>query len=128
MVDNQELDKTIEELEAEVLGELEESSEINEEDTAPMKKGTWHQKNKKQFQMTDATGKTDVGGGKPEGKVQKDATKAVNNPATAIGKKASAQGQKEISGDAQQKGEGAPDKMDTPNDGMSKVAKATRCW
>ena len=39
MADNQELDKTIEELEAEVLGELEESSEINEEDTAPMKKG-----------------------------------------------------------------------------------------
>ena len=53
----------------------------------------------------------------------KDATKAVNDPATAIGKKPSAQA-KEISGDAQQKGEGAPDKMDTPNDGMSKVTKA----
>ena len=42
------------------------------------------------------TGKTDVGGGKPEGKVQKDATKAVNDPATAIGKKASAQNVKKF--------------------------------
>ena len=91
-----------------------------------MKKGAWHQKNKKQFQMTKATLVRQMSVvERPEGKVQKDATKAVNDPATAIGKKASAQG-KEISGDAQQKGEGA-DKMDTPNDGMSKVAKAF-CW
>ena len=122
MADNQELDKTIEELEAEVLGELEESSEINEEDTAPMKKGAMASEKQEAVPSDGATGKADVGGGKPEGKVQKDATKAVNDPADAIGKKASAQA-KEVSGDAQQKGEGAPMKMDTPNDGMSKVAK-----
>ena len=122
MADNQELDKTIEELEAEVLGELEESSELNEMDTAPMKKGAMASEKQEAVPSDGATGKADVGGGKPEGKVQKDATKAVNDPADAIGKKASAQA-KEVSGDAQQKGEGAPDKMDTPNDGMSKVAK-----
>ena len=87
MADNQELDKTIEELEAEVLGELEESSEINEEDTAPMKKGAMASEKQEAVPNDGATGKADVGGGKPEGKVQKDATKAVNDPADAIGKK-----------------------------------------
>ena len=74
------------------------------------------------------TGKADVGGGKPEGKVQKDATKAVNNFLLLQLVKKHLHKRKEISGDAQQKGEGAADKMDTPNDGMSKVAKAARCW
>ena len=101
MPDNQELDKTIEELEWVVLGELEESAEINEEDTAPMKKCAMPSEKQDPVPNDGSTGKTDVGGGKPEGKVQKDATNAVNDPATAIGKKPSAINQETY--DAQQK-------------------------
>ena len=99
------LDKTIEELEAEVLGELEEANGAD----APMKNAAKAEK-QEAVPSDGATGKADVGGAKPEGKVQKDATKAVNDPADAIGKKASAQA-KEVSGDAQQKSEGKPDAM-----------------
>jgi hypothetical protein len=42
-----------------------------------------------------------------------------SGPGTQAGKKA-----KEASGDAAQKGEGKPDKIDTPNDGEKKVAKS----
>ena len=84
-----ELDKTIEELEAEVLDELEEANGAD----APMKSAAPAEKVKMEKDYED-TGKAVVD---PE---QKDA------PAKKVAAKA-----KEVSGDAAQKGEGAPDKM-----------------
>jgi len=85
-----ELDKTIEELEAEVLGELEEA---NGQD-APMKSAAPADKIDTSKSDYEDTGKAVVD---PE---QKD------SPAKKIAAKA-----KEVGGDAQQKGEGKPDKM-----------------
>jgi hypothetical protein len=97
-----ELDKTIEELEAEVLSELEEANGAD----APMKSaGKADPMDKSEAEVQD-TGNPVV---KPD---QKDA------PSKKTVAKA-----KEIGGDAQQKGEGKPDSMDTGNDGMKKVAK-----
>ena len=85
-----ELDKTIEELEAEVLGELEEA---NGQD-APKKSAAPADKIDTSKSDYEDTGKAVVD---PE---QKD------SPAKKIASKA-----KEVGGDAQQKGEGKPDKM-----------------
>ena len=100
-----ELDKTIEELEAEVLDELEEAS------SDPMQK---LKTNKEDGKMTA------ISNAKPEGKVQTDATKAVNDPDDALGAKAAKATKKDTT--IPQKG--AQDKMDTPNDGMKKTAKS----
>ena len=101
-----ELDKTIEELEAEVLDELEEANGAD----APKK----------------SAGKADPMD-KVEGEVQ-DTGKAVvspdqkDSPAKKVAAKA-----KEVSSDAQQKGEGKPDKMDKPKakaDGTGATSKS----
>ena len=105
-----EIEKTIEELEAEVLSELEEANGAD----AP-KKGA--AKAEPQLKASDASSVT------PGGEVQ-DMGPAVTSPTdksgpgTQAGKKA-----KEASGDAAQKKEGKADSMDTPNDGQKKVAK-----
>jgi len=105
-----EIEKTIEELEAEVLSELEEANGAD----AP-KKGA--AKAEPQLKASDASKDT------PGGEVQ-DMGTAVTAPTdkssagTQAGKKA-----KEASGDAAQKKEGKPDSMDKPNDGEKKVAK-----
>jgi len=97
-----ELDKTIEELEAEVLSELEEA---NGQD-APMKSaGKPDPMDKSEAEVVD-TGAPVVSPTQKDAAAKKLAAKA-----------------KEIGGDAQQKGEGKPDSMDTGNDGMKKVAK-----
>ena len=90
-----ELDKTIEELEAEVLDELEEANGAD----APMKSAT------KPDPMDKVKGKT------PGGEIE-DTGAAVVDPEQkdAPVKKVAAKA-KEVTGDAQQKGEGAPDKM-----------------
>ena len=90
-----ELDKTIEELEAEVLDELEEANGAD----APMKSAV------KAEPMDKVKGKT------PGGEVE-DTGAAVVDPMQkdAPAKKVAAKA-KEVTGDAQQKGEGAPDKM-----------------
>ena len=90
-----ELDKTIEELEAEVIAELEEGAH-----DAP-KKGATASEPMKKKPSDGATGEEDIGGSTP--------TKV--SPPT--GKDAS-KSSKEVSGDAQQKGEGKPDKMQKP--------------
>ena len=90
-----ELDKTIEELEAEVIAELEEGAH-----DAP-KKGAVPSEPMKKKKGDGATGEEDIGGSTP--------TKV--SPPT--GKDAS-KSSKEIGGDAQQKGEGKPDKMQKP--------------
>ena len=90
-----ELDKTIEELEAEVIAELEEGAH-----DAP-KKGAVASEPMKKKPSDGATGEEDIGGSTP--------TKV--SPPT--GKDAS-KSSKEIGGDAQQKGEGKPDKMQKP--------------
>jgi hypothetical protein len=100
-----ELDKTIEELEAEVLDELEEAS------SDPMQK---LKKNKEDGNMTA------ISNAQPEGKVQTDATKAVNDPDDALGAKAAKATKKDTT--IPQKG--GQDKMDAPNDGMKKTAKS----
>tara|TARA_B100000795_G_scaffold264822_1_gene245819 strand:- start:94 stop:1392 length:1299 start_codon:yes stop_codon:yes gene_type:complete len=97
-----ELDKTIEELEAEVIGELEEA---NGQD-APMKSAAAADK------MDTVDGEVEDTGAPVTSPSQKD------SPAKKIASKV-----KQVSGDAQQKSQGAPDKMDTPNDGQKKVAK-----
>jgi len=87
-----EIDKTIEELEAEVVAELEEGNGAD----APKKNATAAEPMKKK--PTDgATGEADLGGSKPEKADDK------NLGAKGAGK--------EVSGDAQQKSEGKPDKM-----------------
>ena len=105
-----ELEKTIEELEAEVLSELEEqSADAPKKGAAPAEPA---------LKASDASSVT------PGGEVQ-DMGPAVTSPTdksgpgTQAGKKA-----KETSGDAAQKKEGKPDSMDTPNDGQKKVAKS----
>ena len=96
-----ELDKTIEELEAEVLAELEEAED-------PAKKGA-----------TPAEPQKKVKGSTPGGEVQ-DTGAAVVDPEQkdAPAKKTAAKA-KEVSGDAQQKGEGAPDKMAKVKEGYT---------
>ena len=76
-----ELDKTIEELEAEVLAELEEAEDPAKKGAAPAEKSG------KIDKVTPGGEVQDIGGSKPEAKVEKDATKAVNDPDDAIGKK-----------------------------------------
>ena len=105
MADN-ELDKTIEELEAEVLAELEEA---NGQD-APAKSGAPADKMDKVEGEVQDTGKAVVD---PE---QKDA------PAKKVVAKA-----KEVSGEKSQKGEGKPEKMDKPkakDDGTGATSKS----
>jgi len=105
-----EIEKTIEELEQEVISELEEANGAD----AP-KKGSAPAE--PQLKASDASSVT------PGGEVQ-DMGPAVTSPTdksgpgTSAGKKA-----KEASGDAAQKSEGKPDSVDTPNDGAKKVAK-----
>ena len=105
-----EIEKTIEELEAEVLSELEEqAADAPKKGAAPAEPA---------LKASDASSVT------PGGEVQ-DMGPAVTSPTdksgpgTQAGKKA-----KEASGDAAQKKEGKADTMDTPNDGMKKVAKS----
>ena len=105
-----ELEKTIEELEAEVLSELEEqSADAPKKGAAPAEPA---------LKASDASSVT------PGGEIQ-DMGPAVTSPTdksgpgTQAGKKA-----KEASGDAAQKKEGKPDSMDKPNDGEKKVAKS----
>jgi len=97
-----ELDKTIEELEAEVLSELEEANGAD----APMK----------------SAGKPDKMD-KAEGEVQ-DTGKAVVEPTQgeAPAKKVAAAA-KQVTGDAAQKSAGKADSMDKPNDAEKKAAK-----
>ena len=103
-----EIEKTIEELEAEVLSELEEQADAPKKGAAPAEPA---------LKASDASSVT------PGGEVQ-DMGPAVTSPTdksgpgTQAGKKA-----KEASGDAAQKSEGKPDSIDTPNDGEKKVAK-----
>jgi hypothetical protein len=105
-----EIEKTIEELEAEVLSELEEANGAD----AP-KKGAASAE--PALKASDASSVT------PGGEVQ-DMGPAVTSPTdksgpgTSAGKKA-----KEVKGDAAQKSEGKPDSGDSPNDGQKKVAK-----
>jgi len=90
-----ELDKTIEELEAEVLAELEEAED-------PAKKGALPAEKSDLKDESEDTGPAVVD------PMQKDA------PAKKVAAKA-----KEISGDAAQKGEGAPDKMAKVKEGYT---------
>ena len=88
-----EIDKTIEELEQEVIAELEEGNGAD----APKKGATAAEPMKKK--PTDgATGEEEIGGSTPD---------KVDPPKGQDAAKSS----KEVSGDAQQKGEGKPDKM-----------------
>ena len=87
-----ELEQTIEELEAEVLAELEEASDAQTKGAAPAE-------GKKKIDAVTPGGETEDGGAPV---VEPDAKKS---PTDVAGKKA-----KEVSGDAQQKGEGSPDK------------------
>jgi len=96
-----ELDKTIEELEAEVLAELEEASQPDDSG------GKADGPNKVKKNAEDGS-EEDLGGAKPEAKVEKGADE--DRPEKAIGKKAAAEGD-EVSGDAQQKNEGKPQKL-----------------
>ena len=98
-----ELDKTIEELEAEVLGELDEANGAD----APMKSAGAADK------MDSIKGEVEDTGAPVTDPEQKD------SPAKKIASKV-----KQVSGDAQQKSQGAADKMDTPNDGLKKTAKS----
>jgi len=103
-----EIEKTIEELEQEVISELEEAADAPKKGAAP---------SEPQLKASDASSVT------PGGEVQ-DMGPAVTSPTdksgpgTSAGKKA-----KEASGDDAQKSEGKPDSVDTPNDGKKKVAK-----
>ena len=105
-----EIEKTIEELEAEVLSELEEANGAD----APKKGAAKADPTLKASEASNVT---------PGGEVQ-DMGPAVTSPSdksgpgTQAGKKA-----KEKQGDAAQKGEGKADSADTPNDGEKKVAK-----
>ena len=89
-----EIDKTIEELEAEVIAELEEGNGAD----AP-KKGATAAEPMKKKPSDGATGEEEIGGSTPD---------KVDPPKGQDAAKSS----KEVSGDAQQKGEGKPDKMD----------------
>ena len=101
-----ELDQTIEELEAEVLAELEEIEEANGAD-AP-KKGA-----------LPAEGQKKTKGSTPGGEVEDTGAAVVDpNQKDAPAKKLAAKA-KEVSGDAQQKGEGSPDKMKKMKEGYT---------
>ena len=105
-----ELEKTIEELEAEVLSELEEqSADAPKKGAAPAEPA---------LKASDASSVTPGGEIQDMGPAVTSPTEA-SGPGTQAGKKA-----KEASGDAAQKKEGKPDSMDTPNDGQKKVAKS----
>ena len=105
-----EIEKTIEELEAEVLTELEEqSADAPKKGAAPAEP---------QLKASDASKVTPGGEVQDMGPAVTSPTDA-SGPGTQAGKKA-----KEASGAAAQKGEGKPDKIDTPNDGEKKVAKS----
>ena len=105
-----ELEKTIEELEAEVLSELEEqSADAPKKGAAPAEPA---------LKASDASSVTPGGEVQDMGPAVTSPTQA-SGPGTQAGKKA-----KEASGDAAQKKEGKPDSMDTPNDGQKKVAKS----
>ena len=93
-----EIDKTIEELEAEVIAELEEGNGAD----AP-KKGATAAEPMKKKPSDGATGEEDIGGSTPS---------KVSPPTGASASKSS----KEVSGDEQQKGEGKPDKMQKAKD------------
>ena len=96
-----ELEKTIEELEAEVLAELEEASQ-------PDDSGGKADGPKKVKKNAEDDSEEDLGGATPEAKVEAGADE--DRPEKAIGKKAAAEGD-EVSGDAQQKSEGKPQKI-----------------
>ena len=98
MADTNELDKTIEELEAEVLDELEEANGAD----AP-KKSAGKPDKAESVPSDGATGSTQDTGNPVVDPKQKDA------PAKKVTASA-----KEVSGQKPQKGEGAPDKMDKP--------------
>ena len=98
-----ELDKTIEELEAEVLGELEEA---NGQD-APMKSAAPADKIDTSKAEYEDTGAAVVSPDQKDSAAKKIVAKA-----------------KQVSGDVAQKSAGRADSMDTPNDGMAKVAKS----
>ena len=103
-----EIEKTIEELEAEVLSELEEqSADAPKKGAAPAEPA---------LKASDASSVTPGGEVQDMGPAVTSPTQA-SGPGTQAGKKA-----KEASGDAAQKKEGKPDSMDTPNDGQKKVA------
>ena len=105
-----EIEKTIEELEAEVLSELEEqSADAPKKGAAPAEPA---------LNASDASSVTPGGEIQDMGPAVTSPTQA-SGPGTQAGKKA-----KEASGDAAQKKEGKPDSMDTPNDGQKKVAKS----
>ena len=111
MADTNELDKTIEELEAEVLDELEEANGAD----APKKSAGAPDKGEK-APNDGATGATQDTGKPVVDPEQKEA------PAKKVIAKA-----KEVSGQAPQKGEGAPDKMDKPKakaDGTGATSKS----
>ena len=101
-----ELDKTIEELEAEVLAELEEIEEANGAD-AP-KKGA-----------LSAEGQKKVKGSTPGGEVEDTGAPVVDPEQKDAPAKKVAASAKEISGDKAQKGEGSPDKMKKMKEGYT---------
>jgi hypothetical protein len=96
-----ELEKTIEELEAEVLAELEEASQ-------PDDSGGKADGPKKVKGNSEDGSEEDLGGATPEAKVEAGADE--DRPEKSIGKKAAASAD-EVSGDEQQKSEGKPQKM-----------------
>tara|TARA_B100001250_G_scaffold412717_1_gene444675 strand:- start:14478 stop:15842 length:1365 start_codon:yes stop_codon:yes gene_type:complete len=107
-----ELDKSIEELEQEVLRELEESDDVSQIKKQDVKTKKSSEPSAGGGQAAEAmdenpedSGKEDLGGATPEAKVEKGADEDRNEK--AIGKKASGSA-KEISGDAPQKSEGKP--------------------
>jgi hypothetical protein len=105
-----ELEQTIEELEAEVLAELDEASD------AQTKGAATAEPIKKVGKETPKGETEDLGGAKPEAKVEKGADE--DRKEKAIGKKA-ADSADEVSGDAQQKGAGkadAPQKLAAGDD------------
>jgi len=105
-----ELEQTIEELEAEVLAELEEASD------AQTKGAATAEPIKKVGKETPKGETEDLGGAKPEAKVEKGADE--DRKEKAIGKKA-ADSADEVSGDDQQKGAGkadAPQKLAAGDD------------
>ena len=111
MANTNDLDKTIEELEAEVLDELEEANGAD----APKKSAGKPDKGEK-VPNDGATGATQDTGNPVVAPDQKVA------PAKKVIAKA-----KEVSGDAAQKGEGAPEKMDKPKakpDGTGATSKS----
>jgi hypothetical protein len=99
-----ELDQTIEELEAEVLAELEEAEDPQKKGAAPAQPADHID------EPTPGQGKKamDLGGAKPDAKVEKGGDE--DRPEKAIGKKA-AGAAKERTGDPQQKGETAAEPM-----------------